>query len=84
MVKRKNSVAKVLVIDIEWQPALLGQKVRYLRNGLMSNRFKLEILYNDYSVSVKRFKTRQEAEWFARNEGDHVWDYNIKELDKDE
>lgn len=46
----------------------------------MSKKFKLEILYDDTSFEVKYFKTKEEAQWYARNEGDHVWEYNITEV----
>lgn len=41
--------------------------------------FKLEILYDSGSTEIKRFKTREEASWYARTEGDHVWEYKITE-----
>ena len=41
--------------------------------------FRLEVLYDDYSTTIKRFETKEEARWFAQNEGDHVWEYKVIE-----
>jgi len=45
---------------------------------------KLELLFVSGSTEVRTFPTKKEAEWYVHNEGDHVWDYNIKEIDKND
>jgi len=31
--------------------------------------------YMDKKIIIKHFKTKEEADWYCKNEGDHLWDY---------
>lgn len=46
-----------------------------------AKKVRLEILYDDMSTKVHYFESRKEAQWYAMNEGDHVWQYKIKEVE---
>ena len=44
----------------------------------MATKFKLEILMSDLHTVIKHgFETREDAEYYARMEGDHALDWNI-------
>jgi hypothetical protein len=43
--------------------------------------FRLIVEYDTDEWSEKLFGTFEEAEWYVRNEGDHVKDFTITEID---
>lgn len=42
-------------------------------------KLKLVIVYDTLATRTQIVKDKKEAEWIVHNEGDHVWDWYVKE-----